>query len=43
MRASERYPVRPGRAADLPELARLQAEVQLQPLTGGEPHPGISA
>ncbi|GLZ02079.1 GNAT family N-acetyltransferase [Actinoplanes sp. NBRC 103695] len=37
------YLIRPGRIADAADLARLQAEVQLQTLTGGQPHPGIAA
>ena len=37
------YPVRPGRARDAVELARLHASVQLQTVTGGQPHPGIAA
>ncbi|GAA1657033.1 GNAT family N-acetyltransferase [Actinoplanes couchii] len=35
------YHVRPGRAADVTAIAELQAAVQLQDRTGGEPHPGI--
>ncbi|MEV1318902.1 GNAT family N-acetyltransferase [Micromonospora arborensis] len=41
--ASDRYVVRPGRASDAAELARLHASVQLQAVTGGQPHPGIAA
>ncbi|MET8266300.1 GNAT family N-acetyltransferase [Micromonospora arida] len=40
---SDRYVVRPGRASDAAELARLHASVQLQAVTGGQPHPGIAA
>lgn len=39
----DRYVVRPGRASDAVELARLHASVQLQAVTGGQPHPGIAA
>jgi predicted N-acetyltransferase YhbS len=42
-RDNDRYLVRPGRASDAAELARLQASVQLQTVTGGQPHPGIAA
>ncbi|GAA4965895.1 GNAT family N-acetyltransferase [Actinoplanes utahensis] len=38
-----RYTIRSGRASDIVEVARLQASVQLQPATGGSPHPGIAA
>lgn len=41
--ADDRYVIRPGRAADAAELARLHASVQLQAATGGQPHPGIAA
>ncbi|GAB3970967.1 hypothetical protein GCM10027615_28690 [Plantactinospora veratri] len=37
------YLIRPGRARDAIELARLHAAVQLQAVTGGQPHPGIAA
>jgi predicted N-acetyltransferase YhbS len=40
---NDRYIVRPGRASDATELARLHASVQLQPVTGGQPHPGVAA
>jgi hypothetical protein len=39
----DRYTIRPGRASDAIELARLHASVQLQAVTGGQPHPGIAA
>ncbi|RAN94880.1 hypothetical protein GAR05_04646 [Micromonospora saelicesensis] len=39
---SDRYVVRPGRASDAAELARPHASVQLQAVTGGQPHPGIA-
>ncbi|MEW2381976.1 GNAT family N-acetyltransferase [Micromonospora sp. NPDC047707] len=39
----DRYVIRSGRACDAAELARLQASVQLQAVTGGQPHPGIAA
>jgi predicted N-acetyltransferase YhbS len=42
-RESDRYVIRPGRATDVVELARLHASVQLQPATGGQPQPGIAA
>ncbi|MFC6016673.1 GNAT family N-acetyltransferase [Plantactinospora solaniradicis] len=42
-RENDRYMVRPGRASDAIELARLHASVQLQAATGGQPHPGIAA
>ncbi|MEH1130846.1 GNAT family N-acetyltransferase, partial [Micromonospora sp. CPCC 206061] len=41
--SNDRYVIRPGRACDATELARLHASVQLQPVTGGQPHPGIAA
>ncbi|MEU4421783.1 GNAT family N-acetyltransferase [Actinoplanes sp. NPDC024001] len=37
------YTIRPGRASDVDDLARLQAAVQLQAVTGGAPHAGIAA
>lgn len=37
------YQIRPGRASDVAEIVRLHAAVQLQAVTGGEPHPGIAA
>lgn len=40
---SAHYTIRPGRASDATELARLHASVQLQGVTGGKPHPGIAA
>ncbi|MCW6004792.1 GNAT family N-acetyltransferase [Micromonospora sp. CPCC 205371] len=40
---TDRYVVRAGRASDATELARLQASVQLQAVTGGQPHLGIAA
>ncbi|MET7951954.1 GNAT family N-acetyltransferase [Micromonospora sp. NPDC005324] len=40
---NDRYVVRPGRVSDAPALARLHASVQLQSVTGGQPHPGIAA
>lgn len=40
---NDRYVIRPGRADDVAELARLHAAVQLQAVTGGKPHPGIAA
>lgn len=40
---SDRYVLRPGRASDAVELARLHASVQLQTVTGGQPHAGIAA
>ncbi|MGC5309875.1 GNAT family N-acetyltransferase [Micromonospora zamorensis] len=40
---NDRYVVRPGRLSDAPALARLHASVQLQSVTGGQPHPGIAA
>ncbi|MEE6258061.1 GNAT family N-acetyltransferase [Plantactinospora sonchi] len=42
-RENDRYRIRPGRASDVVELARLHASVQLQAVTGGQPHPGIAA
>jgi predicted N-acetyltransferase YhbS len=42
-RVNPRYDIRPGRAADAHDLARLHASVQLQDVTGGKPHPGIAA
>ncbi|MBM7489507.1 hypothetical protein JOD64_000729 [Micromonospora luteifusca] len=42
-RDNDRYVVRPGRLSDHPALARLHASVQLQSVTGGQPHPGIAA
>ena len=42
-RASARYAIRPAHAGDVAELARLQASVQLQAVTGGTPHAGIAA
>ncbi len=39
----DRYSIRPGVASDAADLARLQAAVQLQTATGGQPHPGIGA
>jgi hypothetical protein len=42
-RENDRYVVRQGRACDAIELARLHASVQLQAVTGGQPHPGIAA
>ncbi|WP_433016004.1 GNAT family N-acetyltransferase [Kribbella sp. CA-294648] len=41
--ASAHYTIRPGRASDATELARLHASIQLQGATGGKPHPGIAA
>ncbi|BEL05500.1 hypothetical protein Q0Z83_036910 [Actinoplanes sichuanensis] len=38
-----RYAIRVGRAGDADDLAALQASTQLQPVTGGESHPGIAA
>ncbi|MEU7654188.1 GNAT family N-acetyltransferase [Micromonospora taraxaci] len=38
-----RYTVRPGRKSDAAYLVRLQSSVQLQPMTGGQPHPGVGA
>ncbi|MEV4764906.1 GNAT family N-acetyltransferase [Micromonospora chokoriensis] len=38
-----RYTVRPGWRSDAADLVRLQASVQLQPMTGGQPHPGVAA
>ncbi|WP_117211281.1 GNAT family N-acetyltransferase [Allorhizocola rhizosphaerae] len=40
---SDRYVVRPGQASDAIMLARLHASVQLQAVSGGQPHPGIAA
>ncbi|MDM4722877.1 GNAT family N-acetyltransferase [Micromonospora sp. WMMA1363] len=40
---SDRYKIRRGRESDVDQIARLQAAVQLQAATGGEPHAGISA
>ncbi|MGI5520546.1 GNAT family N-acetyltransferase [Micromonospora sp. CA-259024] len=40
---NDRYVIRPGRAHDAIDLARLHASVQLQAVTGGQPHPGIAA
>ena len=40
---SAQYSIRPGRASDAPDLAQLHASVQLQAVTGGQPHPGIAA
>src|SRR5688572_22143589 len=37
------YIIRPGRASDATDLARLHASVQLQAVTGGKPHPGVAA
>ncbi|WP_328471967.1 GNAT family N-acetyltransferase [Actinoplanes sp. NBC_00393] len=37
------YLIRPGRIADTADVAALQAAVQLQAATGGQPHPGIAA
>ena len=42
-RENERYIIRPGRASDATALAGLHASVQLQTVTGGQPHPGIAA
>lgn len=42
-REDDRYVIRPGRARDAVELADLHASVQLQAVTGGQPHPGIAA
>jgi hypothetical protein len=42
-REGDRYLVRPGRATDATELARLHASIQLQAVTGGQPHPAIAA
>ncbi|RKR86456.1 acetyltransferase (GNAT) family protein [Micromonospora pisi] len=42
-RENDRYVIRPGRACDAVELARLHASVQLQTVTNGQPHPGIAA
>lgn len=39
----DHYRIRCGRESDVNQLARLQATVQLQATTGGEPHAGISA
>ncbi len=39
----DRYSIRPGRASDAADLAQLHASVQLQAVTGGQPHPGIAA
>jgi predicted N-acetyltransferase YhbS len=39
----DRYVIRPGRASDAADLARLHASVQLQAVTGGRPHPGVAA
>ncbi|EEP69749.1 GCN5 N-acetyltransferase [Micromonospora sp. ATCC 39149] len=39
----DRYSIRPGLASDAADLACLQAAVQLQAATGGQPHPGIGA
>lgn len=41
-RESDRYLIRPGRARDAVDLAPLHASVQLQAVTGGQPHPGIA-
>jgi hypothetical protein len=38
-----RYRIRQGRASDIAELARLHASVQLQAITGGQPHAGVAA
>jgi Acetyltransferase (GNAT) domain len=38
----DRYRVRPGQAADVDELAELNAAVHLQDMTGGKPHTGIA-
>lgn len=38
-----RYVIRAGRASDASDLAGLQALVQMQAVTGGEPHPGVAA
>lgn len=43
MQPNDRYRIRPGRAEDTADLARLHASVQLQTVTGGQPHPGIAA
>ncbi|WP_028568816.1 GNAT family N-acetyltransferase [Salinispora tropica] len=40
---SDRYRIRRGRESDVDQIARLQAAVQLQATTGGEPHAGITA
>ncbi|HWS37569.1 MAG TPA: GNAT family N-acetyltransferase [Actinoplanes sp.] len=37
------YVIRPGRPGDVAAIAELQAAVQVQDMTGGEPHPGIAA
>ncbi|MFI6762826.1 GNAT family N-acetyltransferase [Micromonospora sp. NPDC050417] len=42
-RENDRYMIRSGRARDAVELAGLHASVQLQTVTGGQPHPGIAA
>lgn len=42
-RENDRYMIRLGRTCDAIELAGLQASVQLQAVTGGQPHPGIAA
>jgi hypothetical protein len=42
-REHDRYKIRAGRASDVRELAHLHASVQLQAVTGGQPHPGIAA
>ncbi len=39
----DHYQIRRGRESDVDQLARLQAAVQLQAATGGEPHAGITA
>lgn len=39
----DHYGIRRGRESDVDQLARLQAAVQLQAATGGEPHAGITA
>lgn len=39
----DHYRIRRGRESDVDQLARLQATVQLQAATGGEPHAGITA
>jgi hypothetical protein len=39
----DRYVIRPGRASDAADLARLHASVQLQAAMGGRPHHGVAA
>jgi predicted N-acetyltransferase YhbS len=39
----DRYVIRAGRISDASDFARLQASVQMQAATGGQPHSGVAA